>query len=78
VCPSTRAPPLPRANEAIGARSRKKYRTRHVMNSIVTPATIHLKEIAVKSQELGKQILREGVFAANRLAAQQGICFRAL
>jgi hypothetical protein len=53
----------------------QKYRTRHVMNSIVTPATIHLKKIAAKSQELGKQILRERVLQQIVSRRSKGFAF---
>ena len=45
------------------------------MNSIVTPATIHLKKIAAKSQEVGKQILRERVLQHIVSRRSKGFAF---
>jgi hypothetical protein len=42
---------------------------------MVARATVHLKEIAVKSQDVGKQISRNIVTQQNPAAAQQEIRF---
>jgi len=73
---STRSP-LPRAaNEAIFAlHSRENAGSAAALKGIVTRATVHLKKIAVKSQEVGKQISRNIVMQQNPAAAQQEIRF---
>jgi chemotaxis receptor (MCP) glutamine deamidase CheD len=45
------------------------------LNVIVARATVHLKKIAVKSQDVGKQISRNIVVQQNSAAMQQEIRF---
>jgi hypothetical protein len=45
----------------VGDRSFGKCQMHRAMNILVSSATVHLKKIAVKSQDLGKQISRKRV-----------------
>jgi hypothetical protein len=59
----------------IGSHSRKKSGSATRANGIVARATVHLKKIADKSQNVGKRISRNGVMQQNPAATQQEIRF---